>query len=57
MEAIIRLGTGGMNKPFSISGKMMMIAMHDIYEFLCPFAFCHPMKNKTMHDVFKKGPE
>ena len=31
--------------------------MHDVYELLGPFAVGHPMKCKTVHQVFKKGPE
>jgi len=36
---------------------MMVIAMHDIYELLCPLALCHHMEGPAVHQVFKKGPE
>src|ERR1051326_1358837 len=35
----------------------MVIAVKNIHYFLCSFTFCHPMKNKTMGNVFKKRPE
>ena len=36
---------------------MMMIAVHDVYKLLSPFAVGHPMKCKPVHQVFKKGPK
>jgi hypothetical protein len=40
-----------------VSGKMMMIPMHHIDEFLGPFTIRNGMKCKTMHQVLEKGPE
>jgi hypothetical protein len=36
---------------------MMVVAMHNVNEFLGPFAFPDGMKRKTMHQIFEKGPE
>jgi hypothetical protein len=36
---------------------MMMVPVHDIDDLLSPVAFCHQMKYKTMHDIFKECPE
>src|SRR5579871_6249943 len=35
----------------------MMVTMHHVDYFTGTLAFCHPMKCKTVHDVFEKSPE
>ncbi len=54
---MIMLGTGGINKPFLIPGKVMMVTMHHIDKFLGSFTVRNGMKSKTMHQVFKECPE
>jgi hypothetical protein len=36
---------------------MVMVAVHHVHEFFGPFAVCHPMKDKAMHQIFEKTPE
>src|SRR5450631_278672 len=44
-------------KTFFIPGKMVVVTVHYVDEFLCFFAFCNGMKSKAMHQVFEESPE
>jgi len=47
----------GHEKPFPVSGKMMVIAMHDVNELFGSFTVSHPMEGKPVHQILKKGPK
>ncbi len=41
----------------AVARVVMVVAVHDVNKLLRPRAFGHPVKRKTVHEVFEKRPE